>query len=432
MPVTNLAEFRPRAVVFDLDGTLTDNMPLHAEAFAVFAERHGLPPLTLADRRKLDGKRNSEIFPVLFNRAMTDDEWRAMEHEKETLYREGSVGRLRPLEGLVELLAAMDTRGIVPVVATSSPKENVQHTLTEIGLPRLLHSVARGDQVPRGKAVPRRVPRGGPPGRCAPRAMPRLRGRAHGSRGGRPRRHAVRRGVDVLRSRDVRRPRDAARRRSCETSRTSWRVSGAGWWRRGWLGAGDRRLAASRPRHAARRRLKPAPYRVRWRSGSLTLPPDARPRRRASVTSVHITCWRAQWRRKRLQWLTRWVKLRPWPSLVFLFLTELLGLPVFDTRQRRIGRVKDAAIVPRVDRDRVDRYLVGGGWAWLTVRHDQVRSIGLDGLFLQDEQLTPYHNDEYMLRLVRDLLDQQIIDAHGRKVVRVTDLTFEVRQRRRT
>ena len=54
-----------------------------------------------------------------------------------------------------------------------------------------------------------------------------------------------------------------------------------------------------------------------------------------------------------------------------LFLTELLGLPVFDTKQRRIGRVKDAAIVPRVDRDRVDRYLVGGGWAWLTVRHDR-------------------------------------------------------------
>ena len=110
-----------------------------------------------------------------------------------------------------------------------------------------------------------------------------------------------------------------------------------------------------------------------------------------------------------------------------LFLTELLGLPVYDIKQRRIGRVKDAAIVPRVDRDRVDRYLVGGGWAWLTVRHDQVRSIGLDGLFLDDEQLTPYHNDEYMLRLVRDLLDQQIIDAHGRKVVRVTDLTFDIR-----
>jgi Mg/Co/Ni transporter MgtE len=41
--------------------------------------------------------------------------------------------------------------------------------------------------------------------------------------------------------------------------------------------------------------------------------------------------------------------------------------------------------------------------------------------------MTPYHSDEYMLRLSRDLLDQQIIDSEGRKVVRVTDLTFVVR-----
>jgi magnesium transporter len=110
-----------------------------------------------------------------------------------------------------------------------------------------------------------------------------------------------------------------------------------------------------------------------------------------------------------------------------LYLTELLGLKVYDLKGRVIGRVKDAALVPLIDPVRVDRFLLGGGWAWLTVRHDQVQSISLDGIYLRDELLTPYHSDEYMLRMVRDLLDQQIIDAHGRKVVRVTDLTFDVR-----
>lgn len=110
----------------------------------------------------------------------------------------------------------------------------------------------------------------------------------------------------------------------------------------------------------------------------------------------------------------------------FLFLTELLGLKVFDLKGRRIGVVKDAAVVPLVDPVRVDRYLIGGGSsAWLTVRHDQIRSISIEGIHLRDENLTPYHSDEYMLRMVRDLLDQQIIDAHGRKVVRINDVTFE-------
>jgi CBS domain-containing protein len=111
-----------------------------------------------------------------------------------------------------------------------------------------------------------------------------------------------------------------------------------------------------------------------------------------------------------------------------LFLTELLGLQVLDLKERKIGVVKDAALVPLVDSVRIDRYLIGSGSTWFAVRYDQIRSISLEGIRLRDENLTPYHSDEYLLRVVRDLMDQQIIDAQGRKVVRVTDITFEVRR----
>ncbi|MGD0499198.1 MAG: CBS domain-containing protein [Bryobacteraceae bacterium] len=111
-----------------------------------------------------------------------------------------------------------------------------------------------------------------------------------------------------------------------------------------------------------------------------------------------------------------------------LFFTELLRMPVYDVKGRRIGRVRDAALVPVVNPSQVDRVLIGGGDAWFTIRYDQIRSISLEaGIALDDEQLTPYHDDEYMLRIGRDLLDQQIIDVTGRKVVRVTDLTFDIR-----
>src|SRR5437868_12201135 len=107
-----------------------------------------------------------------------------------------------------------------------------------------------------------------------------------------------------------------------------------------------------------------------------------------------------------------------------LYFTELLGLPVFDLKHRRIGRVKDAAVVPLIHPARVDRFLVGSGATWLSVRYDQIATISLDGIELSDEKLFPYHSDEYMLRIQRDLLDQQIIDVNGRKVVRVNDVTF--------
>jgi CBS domain-containing protein/sporulation protein YlmC with PRC-barrel domain len=107
-----------------------------------------------------------------------------------------------------------------------------------------------------------------------------------------------------------------------------------------------------------------------------------------------------------------------------LYLTELLGLKVYDLKGRLIGTLRDAALVPLIDPIRVDRFLVGAGPGWLSIRYDQIKSIDTTGIHLKDELLTPYHSDEYMLRMVRDLLDQQVIDAQGRKVVRVNDVTF--------
>jgi beta-phosphoglucomutase len=146
--------FAPRAVIFDIDGTIVDNMHLHAEAFGMFAQRHGLPPLTGDDRARLDGRRNSEIFPILFKREVERDEWLAYEHEKEGLYRALSKGRLLPMRGLHALIARLNEDQIPMALATSAPKLNVEHTLAELGLPDAFSIIVRGDEVARGKPAP--------------------------------------------------------------------------------------------------------------------------------------------------------------------------------------------------------------------------------------------------------------------------------------
>jgi beta-phosphoglucomutase len=164
-----------RGVIFDLDGTLLDNMALHAEAFAIFMARHGLtadadqshggsggttesPQLEQRGRihsaRANAGKRNRDIFPVLFGRALADDELRRYADEKEGLYRELSRGRLVALAGLDRLLERLHARRIPVAVATSAPPENVRHTLAELGLDGRLDRVVRADEVPRGKPHP--------------------------------------------------------------------------------------------------------------------------------------------------------------------------------------------------------------------------------------------------------------------------------------
>jgi HAD superfamily hydrolase (TIGR01509 family) len=152
--MVSLASFRPRAVVFDIDGTIVDNMDWHARAFDAFVARHGLPSMTMEVRRGTDGKRNREIFPMLFGRDLTAAELRMFEEEKEGAYRELSRAGLRPMAGLLRLLDRLDAHGIGVGLATSAPAANVEHTLREIGLDRRMDVIARGDQVAHGKPAP--------------------------------------------------------------------------------------------------------------------------------------------------------------------------------------------------------------------------------------------------------------------------------------
>lgn len=137
-----------------MDGTIVDNMALHAEAFGQFGRRHDLPPLTPRDRARIDGRRNSEIFPDLFGRPVARDEWMAYEVEKETIYRELSAGRLTPLPGLLSLLAQCAAHGVAVALATSAPKPNVEHTLRELQLTSAFQTIVRGDEVGQGKPAP--------------------------------------------------------------------------------------------------------------------------------------------------------------------------------------------------------------------------------------------------------------------------------------
>jgi beta-phosphoglucomutase len=149
--------FPPRrvaGVVFDIDGTLLDNMPFHIEAFEAFTAAHGLPPLTIEMRKWMDGRRNSDIFPRLFGRDLTDAEIAELSHQKESGYRRLSAGRLKPLAGLMRLIDGLDAAAVPIALATSAPRENVEHTLRELDLDARLTVIARSDEVAHGKPEP--------------------------------------------------------------------------------------------------------------------------------------------------------------------------------------------------------------------------------------------------------------------------------------
>jgi len=105
-----------------------------------------------------------------------------------------------------------------------------------------------------------------------------------------------------------------------------------------------------------------------------------------------------------------------------LALSDLLGLPVYDSSGGRVGRVREVAIVPQDDPNHVAAFVVKTREGDRLLSGHRVKSVngGVRSVGLVSD-LTPYNGSEGMLLLERDLLDQQIIDVHGRKVVRVND-----------
>ena len=109
------------------------------------------------------------------------------------------------------------------------------------------------------------------------------------------------------------------------------------------------------------------------------------------------------------------------PSLA---LSELIGAPVYDpSGTSPVGKVREVALVPQEDPNRIAGFVVKTkqGERLLTMKSVSNVNGGVRADSIAADW-TPYASGEGMLLLERDLLDQQIIDVHGRKVVRVNDV----------
>ncbi len=105
--------------------------------------------------------------------------------------------------------------------------------------------------------------------------------------------------------------------------------------------------------------------------------------------------------------------------------TELMGARTYDAQGHYVGKVRELFVEPAEQANRVAHFLLARGrFQPLVARHDQVATIeaGKVELSVPERALGTYQPNEGWLAVTKDLLDQQIIDTSGRKVVRVNDV----------
>ncbi|MBF8780253.1 HAD family hydrolase [Pseudomonas fulva] len=141
------------ALLFDLDGTMTDTDTLHLQAFRQLLHAHDGRTLSQAQfNEQISGRANRQLFPALFPQASAA-ECQALAERKEALFRQLSP-RLEPLPGLLRLLAHAERRGIGMCVVTNAPRLNAEHMLSAMGLRQRFEHVLAAEDMSRPKPDP--------------------------------------------------------------------------------------------------------------------------------------------------------------------------------------------------------------------------------------------------------------------------------------
>jgi flagellar motility protein MotE (MotC chaperone)/sporulation protein YlmC with PRC-barrel domain/CBS domain-containing protein len=107
-------------------------------------------------------------------------------------------------------------------------------------------------------------------------------------------------------------------------------------------------------------------------------------------------------------------------------LTALLGTPVTDAQGHLRGRLQDIAVATGPDAGKVAGLVLKTRAGLFIVPSHEVMETPAGTLELRSAgALTPLGDQGNYLYLQQDLIDRQIIDIHGRKVVRANDVDLE-------
>lgn len=112
-----------------------------------------------------------------------------------------------------------------------------------------------------------------------------------------------------------------------------------------------------------------------------------------------------------------------------IFFTELEHLPVFDAKGEYLGRLVDLAVDPSQNSLRVAAYVVKAPEkTHRAIAYDQMQSISVRAAQTNCAAgaIRECPLDDGLMRIKKDVLDQQIIDVNHRKVVRVNDVDLDI------
>lgn len=141
------------AVIFDMDGTIVNNMDYHKIAWKKFLEKKSID-YDFQKFVKHFGKTNRDLLIMLYGNDLTEKQIFDLAEEKEALYREIYKKDIKPAPGLTDLLKRLQKENIKTAVGTSAPTSNVEFVLEYTKIRKYFDVIVDESMVQKGKPDP--------------------------------------------------------------------------------------------------------------------------------------------------------------------------------------------------------------------------------------------------------------------------------------
>jgi len=142
-----------KAVIWDMDGVIADTAPFHFLAWQEVFRKRKIPYSREIFQQNF-GRRNDVIIRSIVGESYTESEMDAILEEKEGLFRAKAAGKLKPIPGALDLIDELREYGVKVALGTSSPIENGQFVVRQLGIEDSFDAVVWGREVTEGKPSP--------------------------------------------------------------------------------------------------------------------------------------------------------------------------------------------------------------------------------------------------------------------------------------